>query len=218
MDAYTYRAGFDAHVVLLEEFEGHMLSGLSPFSNLESGVLVVHKPGIVRTIERSLLVAKAHTLLTTLQAQAEHIQYTYGLVFDDGAASRSAGGAGCTFNGERAIVESGPGYCHIVATDFFPLTEEQMVTLAKENGIARASVPATTKLTVRRVLRDLRDMQIAPLDGMDGAPKSVRATRRRKPTEIIRKLADLIAFLETSTAQTVDVSVIVRYNRPPEIG
>ncbi len=214
MNAYVYRVGLSSHLLLIEQFEGHLLVGLSPFANSDSGVLVVHESGIVRNVERPVLADKVRSFWAFLLAQEESIQYSYGLAFEGCVPTGSSGGQSCSFNGERAIVSCGPGYCHIVATDFTAFTEEEMVALAKKNGFDRAILRGTPMHATRRTLHDLRDMQSVALGGENGGPKGVRATRRRKPTAIVRKLAGLLAFLESSTAATVEVSVVQRYKPP----
>jgi hypothetical protein len=140
-------------------------------------VLAAHRSGIYLDLDRTELLAKCQRLLRTLVAEKDLLDYHYGFRIRSGDGLtdiRGGGGRSCSLG----MVESGPGYCHIKAADFFREGDIQWVR--------------------HRIVHDLRDMRPIEVDNY-----TFSATRRRHPIDLSYKFEGLSQFLEQTKAATI---------------
>ena len=185
MDLFRYVAGPSVHHLPVTPYEAHLLSRVEPKQPHERGVLAVPEAGVVRSVPRGELLESARRLASVLQRDDALQQYRYSLKEQAPGQPGHGGGGGrtCRFMSEHAVVEAGPGFCQIVASDVLHIDAVALVE--------------------RRRLRDLRDMQPVALD--DGT--IVAAQRRRRPVALAQSVAQFVAFLEASEAPTIECSV-----------
>jgi hypothetical protein len=187
--------------------EGLALNALRAFSHLDPGILIVHRKDEVRRVRRLALLERVQLQLEALRACEDRLQFKYAVERRIGDRFRREFGSGsksCDFEGQRASLETGPGYCRIVVSRAERPNADEQRCIAEELGlpIDERWVGQGTVM-IERELHDLRDARPVTVDGRS----SVRATRRRWDTTILEKIATLESFLERSMDDWISVSV-----------
>lgn len=177
-DWYYFQANDSTYKVPISRYEAHLLSRVDyDLDPRDWPVLAAHRSGIYLDLDRTQLFAKGQRLHRTLVAEKDLLDYHYGFRIrsaDGQTDTRGGGGRSCSLG----ILESGPGYCHISAADFFREGEIQWVR--------------------HRIVRDLRDMRPVEVDKY-----TFSATRRSHPIDLSSKFEGLLQFLEQIKAKSV---------------
>jgi len=185
------------------------LNALRPFSRLDPGIFIVHREDEVRRVQRVALLHRVQLQLKALRACEDRLPFKYAVarrIGDRVCPEFGTGSKSCDFEGQRASLETGPGYCRITASESQRPNADEQRRLAAELGLPvdeRWVGQGTVMVT--RELHDLRDLQPVTIDGRSW----VRATRRRWDTKIIEKIAALAGFIETSSDDWITVFVVV---------
>src|SRR5262245_25337539 len=115
-DTYCYICGADTHQLELSDYESKLTARIIYESLREplGRVFAPHRAGLRLQTRSHDLIAACNAVLDVIKSEGELLQYRYSLA-TRGHGSEG-GGVSCTYRGQHATAESGPGYCRITAT------------------------------------------------------------------------------------------------------